>query len=208
MARILVVDDQPVILKSCLKGCWSVAGILWSAAKTLLMLLEKMAEQRFELAKVITDAIMPGGTSGYDLVKTIRKIRKQKLFPSFCSLAVERKKMLSALCKRVRMTISSSPSIRRSCTPKSIRFSRKAARPQPISRVRCFRRWAAHTDTENRWHLRTGFDVNIAPHPLHPNSKVQPQSPLFEAIGITPPIIRVESCVVIPSGYLIRGQFV
>ena len=69
MARILVVDDQPQILKM-LEAMLIQVGHIVTCAVDAYDAIEKVKSQPFEM--VITDAVMPGGASGFDLVKTLR----------------------------------------------------------------------------------------------------------------------------------------
>ena len=69
MARILVVDDQPQILKM-LSALLAQRGHIVTTAQDAFEAIERVKAQPFEM--VITDAVMPGGASGFDLTKTIR----------------------------------------------------------------------------------------------------------------------------------------
>lgn len=69
MARILVVDDQPQILKM-LESLLTQRGHIVTTAQDAFEAIERVKAQPFEM--VITDAVMPGGASGFDLTKTIR----------------------------------------------------------------------------------------------------------------------------------------
>ena len=70
MALILCIDDQIAELKY-LESLLVKAGHQVSLAKDGYDGIEKMRKQSFDL--VITDAIMPGGVSGYDVTRTIRQ---------------------------------------------------------------------------------------------------------------------------------------
>ena len=70
MARILVVDDQPQIL-IMIESLLTKRGHVVTTAKDAFDAIEKLKAQPFEM--VITDAVMPGGASGFDLTKTLRK---------------------------------------------------------------------------------------------------------------------------------------
>ena len=70
MARVLYIDDQVAELK-LLESILKKAGHEVVLAKDGHDGIEKMRRQAFDL--IITDASMPGGVSGYDVTRTIRK---------------------------------------------------------------------------------------------------------------------------------------
>jgi DNA-binding response OmpR family regulator len=69
MARILVIDDQLSITK-VLESVLSQHGHVVTSAKDGYEGLEKFKESPFDL--VITDVVMPGTVSGFDVAKTVR----------------------------------------------------------------------------------------------------------------------------------------
>jgi two-component system, NtrC family, sensor kinase len=78
--RILVVDDEPDILlamSSILSGRGHYVKTFDKAASAL----EHLASEAAQYDLVITDYRMPGGISGIDLAKTVKKhARKTKIF--------------------------------------------------------------------------------------------------------------------------------
>jgi DNA-binding response OmpR family regulator len=70
MAKILVVDDDKVLLK-LVSAVLSRAGFAVTTVEDGHGAVEKLKAEPFDL--VISDANMPGGVSGFDLAATIRK---------------------------------------------------------------------------------------------------------------------------------------
>lgn len=70
MARILYIDDQ-VASQKLVESLLKQAGHQVVLASDGHDGIEKMQTQSFDV--ILTDAIMPGGVSGYDVTKTIRK---------------------------------------------------------------------------------------------------------------------------------------
>ncbi len=75
MARILLVDDQKSILVM-LEGILQSQGHAVTCATNPIDALDKLNTLPFDL--LITDAIMPGGVSGFALIRTVRS--NEKLF--------------------------------------------------------------------------------------------------------------------------------
>src|SRR5688572_26828558 len=69
MARVLVVDDQKSVLMT-LEALLAKEGHLVSSCLNAADALSKLQEENFDL--LVTDAIMPGGETGYALIRTIR----------------------------------------------------------------------------------------------------------------------------------------
>ncbi|QLY26323.1 response regulator [Bdellovibrio sp. KM01] len=70
MANILIVDDQKSILMT-LEALLSSDGHSVVQATNAIDAVHHLTQEKFDL--VITDAIMPGGSDGYALTRTIRK---------------------------------------------------------------------------------------------------------------------------------------
>ena len=70
MARILYIDDQ-IAAQKLVESLLKTAGHQVTLANDGHDGIEKMRSVVFDL--LITDAVMPGGVSGWDVVKTIRK---------------------------------------------------------------------------------------------------------------------------------------
>ncbi|UYL07336.1 response regulator [Bdellovibrio sp. SKB1291214] len=70
MANILIVDDQKSILMT-LEALLSSDGHAVVQATNAIDAVHHLTQEKFDL--VITDAIMPGGSDGYALTRTIRK---------------------------------------------------------------------------------------------------------------------------------------
>ena len=78
MGRILIVDDSPEFLTF-------IASVMKRTRHSVVTVtdgrdaLEKIERDNFDL--ILTDVNMPGGVSGFDLVKTIRAIPGKELIP-------------------------------------------------------------------------------------------------------------------------------
>lgn len=70
MANILIVDDQKSILMT-LEALLASDGHSVVQATNAIDAVHHLTQEKFDL--VITDAIMPGGSDGYALTRTIRK---------------------------------------------------------------------------------------------------------------------------------------
>lgn len=70
MANILIVDDQRSVLLT-LEALLKKHGHGVTACLNVIEAIQALGQQSFDL--VITDAIMPGGSDGYTLIKAIRK---------------------------------------------------------------------------------------------------------------------------------------
>ncbi|WP_413580657.1 response regulator [Bdellovibrio sp. HCB288] len=70
MANILIVDDQKSILMT-LEALLTSDGHAVVQATNAIDAVHHLTQEKFDL--VITDAIMPGGSDGYALTRTIRK---------------------------------------------------------------------------------------------------------------------------------------
>ena len=69
MVRILFIDDDKMTLK-LVQGIFEHAGYSVITSSDPRIAIERLEKKQIDL--VITDANMPGGMSGFDLVKTIR----------------------------------------------------------------------------------------------------------------------------------------
>jgi DNA-binding response OmpR family regulator len=69
MAKILIVDDQKSVLVT-LESILREQNHFVASATSAYDALEKIAHQTFDL--MITDAMMPGGKSGFELIRIVR----------------------------------------------------------------------------------------------------------------------------------------
>lgn len=75
---ILLVEDDEIQLK-VLEAILSQAGYAYVSAKDGFSALDKLNQETFNL--VISDINMPGGISGFNLVRTVRGIERLSLMP-------------------------------------------------------------------------------------------------------------------------------
>lgn len=78
MKRILVVEDQDSIL-TLVKALLNEKGHVVITVKNSLDALDQLKRMPFDM--LIADVMLPGGTSGFELVKSLRAEEKFKDFP-------------------------------------------------------------------------------------------------------------------------------
>lgn len=78
MATILIVDDQKSVLLT-LESILQTKGHIVLQAMNAHDALDQLAAQHVDL--IITDAVMPGGPSGFELIVTVRKNEKYTDLP-------------------------------------------------------------------------------------------------------------------------------
>lgn len=79
MAKILIVDDQKSVLLT-LEALLSKAQHIVTACTNSIDAMDRLTREPYDL--MITDAIMPGGATGYALIRTLRSN------PQFASMPV------------------------------------------------------------------------------------------------------------------------
>jgi DNA-binding response OmpR family regulator len=206
MARILVVDDQVQILK-LLEGILGQSGHDVTTAIDTFDALAKLAGQTFEM--IITDAIMPGGASGFDLVRTVRSKPEYNGMPIILLTGRREKKDVARgieagvddyvvkpldpdlflakvdmlLLKRNSSTVFTECSVTEEATHRS------ALKIIGVSEI--------------------GLTFQ-SPHPFHPGSKIEIESGFFDKVGISAPVMRVISSA--PGNdeniFLVKLQFI
>lgn len=205
MARILVVDDQPVILK-LIEGLLVARGHYVTCCKDGYDAMEKIEEQKFEI--VITDAIMPGGFSGYDLVRTIRKNPETETVPIILLTGRREKKDVDRA-----IAVGADDYVVKPVDAEILYAKIDSLLQKTGGTAAAFQEAAVSVDAELDLKLKivgvSELGVTFtSPQPFHPNSKVHIESEFFDTIGIKPPFLRIESCVAQAQGYLIKTQFV
>jgi len=206
MARILIVDDQTVVLKM-LEALLVKNGHTVTACHDAYDAVDKLNAQPFEL--VITDAIMPR-FSGYDLIKTIRK-QESTAGIGVILLTGKREK------KDVRRGVEAGAD---DYVVKPVDEEILKAKVKSLLERKGKSDDSAFTDMGISEPARFALDLKIvgiseiglsftSAQPFHPNSKISIESPMFEHIGIESPILRVTNCTVNdPNGFFVRAQFV
>lgn len=78
MAKVLIVDDQKSVLMT-LQSILGGKGHYVVTATSTFEALEKVANQKLDL--IITDAVMPGGLSGFELARNLKNSKDYKEIP-------------------------------------------------------------------------------------------------------------------------------
>ena len=207
MARILIVDDQKVILKT-LEAVLVKNGHTVTACSDGFDAVEKVTQQTFEL--VITDIVMPKGVSGYDLIKTIRKNPKTAELGVILLSGKREKKDVKRgmeagaddyIVKPIDEEILKAKVAwvleRKSKTPASAFVDLAISEPAKFT-----------ADLKVVGISELGMTLT-SPQPLNLNSKITIDSGLFADVGIEVPILRVTACTADEKfGFFIRLQFV
>ncbi len=206
MARILVVDDQPQITKM-LEALLHKAGHHVTCAHDSFDAVEKVQAAKFEM--VITDAVMPG-SSGFELIGTLRKMEEHKETPIILLTGRREKKDVERgikvgaddyLIKPVDpdLLLAKVESLLQKKFGSPVKF-----KECPVSEEATF---------TNRMRIVGVSEVGLTLHaeqPFQAGSKFSFASPFFSKVGMDVPILRVVSCEPIDNGleFAVRVQFV
>lgn len=208
MAKILIVDDQKSVLLT-LEALLAQNGHKVVACTNAVDAMRSLAAENFDL--VITDAIMPGGSDGYSLTRTIRRQ------PSLTKIPV-----ILLTGKRERSDVEkgidsgANDYIVKPIDPelliakiRNILTSKPAESAQFASAVVQFKGdWEIKTEITAVSELGLNITSSI---PLPLGKILRLNTPLFDEIGIPKIPLRVDSCEEIPgveASYRIQAHFV
>lgn len=207
MARILIVDDQRSVLLT-------LEGILTKEQHSVVSCmnstdaLENLTREHFDL--LVTDAIMPGGSTGYALVRTLRGSEKWADLPV---IMVTGKREKADVQRGMEAGVDDyivkpiDPDI---LTAKVTNLLSRTAKKQNFAEaaVRAKADWATKTEVVRVSEMGVGLQSNF-PAPL--GAKIRLTSPLFEEMGLSEPLVRIASCEKIPGNepqYRIQAHFI
>ncbi len=190
MANILIVDDDVIILKI-------VEAALVSGGHTVVAVtnghdaLDKLLQEKFSM--VITDANMPGGFSGFNLIATMRQHASYKDMPAILLTGRRDKEdVLNALKAGVddylikpvdsSMLLAKVESLTNKCDDK-FKFTET-----PLKEVAM-----ATVNLEIVGLSEQGLSF-VSPVAFQKNSKIKINCEIFKKIGISPPHLRINSC--------------
>lgn len=208
MINILFVDDDKVTLK-LVKEILESAGYSAVAVPDPRDALDHLEKETFDL--VISDANMPGGVSGFDLVKTIRRNSKFASLPVALLTGRRDKKDI-----QMGLECGADDYIIKPIDPHillgKIESLLKKKPPQvqakfPEGPVRQKAEW--DVETQITYISERGLILSsplIAP----PDTKFRVRSEFFNQLGISPPILRVVGYTrdaSSPNSYLINANF-
>ena len=196
MAHILVIDDDPTILKT-VRAALASAGHVVTGAKDGHEALELAGRENFSL--VITDANMPGGVSGFQVVANLRRLDQYLTIPvMFVSGRREKKDVIRALesgaddylIKPIDFDLMLSKI-------KTLLATGRAESPisatAPINfNATCQLQFKVEGISESGLSLTSEFRL---PHDFH----FSIESDMFRAIGVASPELLVVSCLERPG---------
>lgn len=208
MAKVLIVDDQKSVLLT-LEAVISKEGHAVVSCTNSMDALNKLNEEKFDL--LITDAIMPGGNTGYALVRSVRAHPKLARLPVIMVTGkrekadVERGLDAGAddyVIKPIDPEILTAK-IRNLLSAIQVESTKFAEAP-----IRAKAEWESKTEIVAVSELGLTLVSNLA---MSPGMRARVSSDLFERIGISVPNLRVASCESDPTiegQYRIRADFV
>jgi CheY-like chemotaxis protein len=191
MSRILVIDDQ-VNIQKLIEGVLLSKGHHVTCVSNALDALDKLENFPFDL--IITDIMMPGGVTGFDLTRSIRKNEKYGTTPIIIVTgrreARDVEKGIEAgtddyLVKPI------DPDILLSKVDSLLSKSQKSPNSFLSAGVNESAKWDIKTE------IVTISEVGITVRselPATVGSKVKIQSDLFDKIGMPVPNLRVVNC--------------
>lgn len=207
MANILVIDDDDMILKTC-RAALQKAGHTVVTAKDGHGALDVVQREVFDL--VITDANMPGGISGFNLVSTLRKVDRLKDIPMmFLTGRRDRADVVRAVESGVDDYMVKP-------IDQDLFLAKVEALLQAKRGVHSFGLTPAKADGE--WMLKfavTGVSEQglmiVSPLALPVNKKIVIASDIFDDLGFASPQLRVASCKAVDAteqSFTIMANFI
>ncbi|WP_413586688.1 response regulator [Bdellovibrio sp. HCB274] len=208
MANILIVDDQKSILMT-LEALLTSDGHSVVQATNAIDAVHHLTQEKFDL--VITDAIMPGGSDGYALTRTIRKQPHLTQLPVFL-LTGKREK--SDVEKGLEAGVNDY--IIKPIDPDMLLAKIRTVVASSNNQASGFKEAAVSIKAE--WEIKNeivavselGFTMHSSvPMPLGKILRIK--SSIFSEIGIEPVAIRIDSCEdlsPIENAWKIHGHFV
>lgn len=196
MARVLIVDDQRSVLLT-LEALLARDKHSVVACTSALDAIHKLQAETFDL--LVTDAIMPGGETGYALIRTIRNHPKLAHMPVILVTGKREKDDIERglqagtddyVVKPV------DPDIFLAKVKSLLERSGKSDRAFAEAPVRAKAEFETKTDIVGVSELGLVLHSNVqAPNGL----RLKIKSPLFAEIGIETPTLRVASCEPVAS---------
>jgi len=190
MVSILFIDDDKVTLKV-------VRSILESAGYSVITTtdardgLERLEREPVDL--IITDANIPGGISGFELVKTVRKHPKFSRLPVAILTGRREKKdierglecgandyIIKPIDSHILLGKIDSLLTKRTAETRTTRFSEGPVRQQA--------QWAMNI--EITYISERGLTL-VCPVPIPVDTKMKLTSSFYDLIGISSPVLRV-----------------
>ncbi|WP_295900986.1 response regulator transcription factor [uncultured Bdellovibrio sp.] len=208
MTKILIVDDQKSVLLT-LEALLTQHGYKVTAATNAVDAMRALAAETYDL--VITDAIMPGGSDGYSLTRTIRR---QPLLAKIPVILLTGKRERSDVEKGI--DSGANDYIVKPIDPELlIAKIRNILTSKPTDSVQFA---SAVVQFKGEWEIKTevtsiselGLTV-ISAIPLPVGKILRLNSPIFEDIGIPKIPLRIDSCEEISgieTTYRIQTHFV
>ncbi len=210
MINILFVDDDKVTQK-LVKGILNSAGYSVTTLSDPRDAFDRLNSEHFDI--IITDANMPGGISGFDFIRTIRRTEKFSKIP--VAMLTGRR---DAKDIQLGLEVGANDYILKPIDPlillgkveglfkkRSPEISKTVFQEGPVRQ-----RANLNLDLEIVYLSERGM-VITSPLIAIEDSKMKIQSEFFGQLGINPPILRVTSCTPDPSNpniFLIKTNFI
>ncbi len=191
MAKVLVVDDNESMQK-ILNSILQSRGHMTVACKEPRDALEKIASEAFDL--VISDIMMPGGVTGFDFVKTMRKRPELSSIPVIMVTGrrdrrdIERAIQSGADDYVVKPV---DPEILLSKVTSLLEGKAKPDQAFTPGAVKVAAEWDMTTEIVQI--TEAGLEIHSA-LPVPVGQRVKLKSEFFSELGILPPFLRVVSC--------------
>lgn len=187
--RILIVDDDPVVLK-LLKQILSASYDKISSASSAREAIKFMSQSEYSC--VVTDAVMPQET-GYDLTRTIRGHAQWKHTPI---IMLTRKRHPEDVQRAVKLGVNDYllKPVDGQLLLEKIRFCIESnEKPSTFFELSVTKPGTLSFNGMVRTISETGIGFGLT-FPIKHTSTLRLQSDVYSEIGIEPPLVRLVSC--------------
>lgn len=189
MANILVVDDDPTLLK-IVEAALLKAGHAVVLAEDGYSAIDKLQNEIFDL--VISDVKMPNGLSGFDLISTLKKDSRWNKIPTMLLTGLREKKDVErALRSGTDDYLIKPPDHDILLAKVESLLSKKNEHSFKDTPIKSEGFWPISFDLIGISEQGMTF---ISPIAVPPNQKLKIESDLFSEIGISVPTLRISSC--------------
>lgn len=208
MAQILIADDQRTVL-TLIESLLRSRGHVVTSVTNAHDAVDKLQNHPCDL--LITDVMMPGGASGFDLAKTVRKHDRLQHLPIIILTGRREKKDIEAGIASGADDYVIKPIDPDVLLAKVDSLLTKKQKPA-TSFAKCTVREDARWDVKNEIVEVSEIGLTLmSALPAAIGSKVKIQSRFFQDVGIEPPTLRVVECEPADaeaSAYIVQVHFV
>jgi DNA-binding response OmpR family regulator len=207
MARILIVDDQKSVLLT-------LEGILTKEQHTVVSCanstdaLDFLTRESFDL--LVTDAIMPGGSTGYALARTVRSSERWANMPIIMVTGKREREDVKRGLESGADDYIVKPIDPDILTAKVSSLLSRTTKKQTFAEasVRAKADWSTKTEVTAVSEMGVTLQSNF-PAPV--GAKIRLTSALFQEIGLSEPLVRIATCDLLPGVeplYRIQAHFI